>query len=86
MVLLWGEDATHIYNDAYCALMGAKHPTVFGTPVRRGWPEGWRGPVTPEQRGDLERIRAGQKQLLGVARARTDAGEEGVADHDSVIC
>ena len=41
MVLLWGEDATQIYNDAYCALMGAKHPTVFGAPVRTTWPEGW---------------------------------------------
>ena len=27
---------------------------------------GVRGPVTPEQRGDLERIQAGQQQLLGV--------------------
>ena len=41
MVLLWGEDATQIYNDSYCALMGAKHPTVFGTPVKASWPEGW---------------------------------------------
>jgi signal transduction histidine kinase len=41
MVLLWGEDATQIYNDSYRALMGAKHPTVFGTPVKRSWPEGW---------------------------------------------
>ena len=41
MILLWGEDATQIYNDAYCALMGAKHPTVFGAPVRKSWPEGW---------------------------------------------
>ena len=41
MVLLWGEDATQIYNDAYCALMGAKHPTVFGAPVEQSWPEGW---------------------------------------------
>ena len=41
MILLWGKDATQIYNDAYCALMGAKHPTVFGAPVRNSWPEGW---------------------------------------------
>jgi signal transduction histidine kinase len=41
MVLLWGEDATQIYNDAYRLLMGAKHPTVFGAPVKSSWPEGW---------------------------------------------
>jgi signal transduction histidine kinase len=41
MLLLWGDDATQIYNDAYRGLMGAKHPTVFGAPVRSSWPEGW---------------------------------------------
>jgi signal transduction histidine kinase len=41
MILLWGEDATQIYNVAFCALMGAKHPTVFGAPVQASWPEGW---------------------------------------------
>jgi signal transduction histidine kinase len=41
MVLLWGEDATQIYNDSYRALIGAKHPTVFGAAVRTSWPEGW---------------------------------------------
>jgi signal transduction histidine kinase len=41
MVLLWGEDATQIYNDSYRALMGAKHPTVFGASVKNSWPEGW---------------------------------------------
>jgi signal transduction histidine kinase len=41
MLLLWGEDATQIYNDPYRALMGAKHPSVFGAPVRSSWPEGW---------------------------------------------
>src|SRR3954470_11662100 len=39
MVLLWGEDATQIYNESFRALMGAKHPTVFGAPVRSSWPE-----------------------------------------------
>lgn len=41
MILLWGKDATQIYNEAYCGLMGAKHPTVFGAPVEKSWPEGW---------------------------------------------
>ena len=41
MVLLWGDDATQIYNDAFRVLMGAKHPTVFGAGVAKSWPEGW---------------------------------------------
>ena len=196
MVLLWGEDATQIYNDAYRVLLGAKHPTVFGTPVRSSWPEGWhldwdlygkawngesviveeaavsvgragessdasftlsyspardehgvikgvlvtafdtstlataqrqartavrakadflavmshelrtplnaiggytellqlgvRGPVTPEQRGDLERIQAGQQQLLGVisdvlAYTKLEAGILHFAVEDVVV-
>jgi signal transduction histidine kinase len=41
MLLLWGDDATQIYNDSYRVLMGAKHPTGFGAPVEACWPEGW---------------------------------------------
>jgi signal transduction histidine kinase len=196
MVLLWGEDATQIYNDSYRLLMGAKHPTVFGAPVKSSWPEGWhldwkqyarawagesvlvedavvsvgragdssdatftlgyspardeygaiqgvlvtafetstlaaaqrqarsairakadflavmshelrtplnaiggyaellqlgvRGPVTPEQRGDLERIQAGQQQLLGViddvlAYTKLEAGILHFAVEDVVL-
>src|SRR5688500_6644711 len=41
MILLWGEDVTQIYNDAYRTLTGAKHPSVFAAPVKSSWPEGW---------------------------------------------
>jgi len=39
MVLLWGEDGIMIYNDAYAALSGARHPALLGSKVRDGWPE-----------------------------------------------
>jgi signal transduction histidine kinase/PAS domain-containing protein len=39
MVLLWGEDGTMIYNDAYSGFAGGRHPALFGSKVREGWPE-----------------------------------------------
>ena len=39
MVLLWGADGIMIYNDAYSAFAGGRHPRLFGAPVLQGWPE-----------------------------------------------
>ena len=39
IVLLWGEDGIMIYNDAYSAFAGGRHPELLGSKVREGWPE-----------------------------------------------
>ncbi|MEO7940984.1 MAG: ATP-binding protein [Burkholderiaceae bacterium] len=39
MVMLWGADGVMVYNDAYAAFAGSRHPSVLGSPVRTGWPE-----------------------------------------------
>jgi PAS domain S-box-containing protein len=39
MVLLWGPDGIMIYNDAYSAFAGGRHPNLLGSKVREGWPE-----------------------------------------------
>ncbi|TWG09419.1 signal transduction histidine kinase [Actinoplanes teichomyceticus] len=41
MLLLWGPDLTQLYNDAYSALIGAKHPAALGLDVRITLAEGW---------------------------------------------
>jgi PAS domain S-box-containing protein len=41
MIVLWGPDLVQIYNDAYRAVMGAKHPSGLGQPTRECWPEVW---------------------------------------------
>jgi PAS domain S-box-containing protein len=38
-VLLWGPDGIMIYNDAYSAFAGGRHPKLLGSKVREGWPE-----------------------------------------------
>jgi two-component sensor histidine kinase len=39
IVLLWGPDGIMIYNDAYSNFAGGRHPRLFGSKVREGWPE-----------------------------------------------
>jgi len=39
IVLLWGPDGVMIYNDAYSDFAGGRHPHLFGSKVREGWPE-----------------------------------------------
>ncbi|WP_262269319.1 PAS domain-containing sensor histidine kinase [Microvirga yunnanensis] len=39
IVLLWGPDGIMIYNDAYSIFAGGRHPRLFGSKVREGWPE-----------------------------------------------
>jgi PAS domain S-box-containing protein len=39
LVTLWNEDGVMIYNDAYSRFSGGRHPALFGSKVREGWPE-----------------------------------------------
>jgi PAS domain S-box-containing protein len=39
IVTLWGDDGIMIYNDAYSVFAGGRHPNLFGSRVREGWPE-----------------------------------------------
>jgi PAS domain S-box-containing protein len=41
MAVRWGPELVMLYNDAYAPLLGAKHPHVFGRPLREAWPEIW---------------------------------------------
>ena len=39
MAVRWGPDQIMIYNDAYAAILGERHPAVLGKPLREVWPE-----------------------------------------------
>ncbi len=39
MVMFWGEDGTVLYNDAYRALAGQRHPDMLGIRFSESWPE-----------------------------------------------
>ncbi|MEJ0063806.1 MAG: ATP-binding protein [Alphaproteobacteria bacterium] len=36
---LWGPESLRIYNDAYAAFAGERHPRLLGSPVHEGWEE-----------------------------------------------
>src|ERR1700690_1903929 len=40
-LLWWGPKFVQIYNDAYRAIPGAKHPKAFGQPGSECWAEIW---------------------------------------------
>ena len=39
MVMVWGPDAQLIYNDAYAAFAGGRHPYLLGLNLLAAWPE-----------------------------------------------
>lgn len=41
IVLFWGPDYVALYNDAYAATIGDRHPTALGRPGRESWRELW---------------------------------------------
>ncbi|WP_288379264.1 hybrid sensor histidine kinase/response regulator [uncultured Massilia sp.] len=41
MWLAWGEDLAMVYNDAYAAMLGGKHPAALGAPLAEVWREVW---------------------------------------------
>jgi signal transduction histidine kinase/FixJ family two-component response regulator len=41
MVLFWGPDHVSLYNDAYSAAIGDKHPAALGRPAGDHWAELW---------------------------------------------
>ncbi|HET9015565.1 MAG TPA: ATP-binding protein [Thermomicrobiaceae bacterium] len=41
MWLGWGDELTYLYNDAYRAIAGGKHPLALGKPTREVWHEIW---------------------------------------------
>ena len=41
MCLAWGPELTFLYNDAYAALLGPRHPDALGRPMREVWHDMW---------------------------------------------
>src|SRR5512147_1598464 len=41
MFVWWGDELINIYNDAYRAILGGKHPWALGQPASAVWREIW---------------------------------------------
>lgn len=47
MFVWWGPELINIYNDAYQAILGGKHPWAMGKPAKEVWREIWNSAVWP---------------------------------------
>ncbi|HEX7853460.1 MAG TPA: response regulator [Sphingobium sp.] len=52
----WGPELTYLYNDAYRAIIGARHPWALGKPTAEVWSEVWSdiGPMLEQAMGGVE--------------------------------
>ena len=55
MMILWGDEARTIYNEAFMGFAGDHHPALFGQPIAKRWPEFLDGACAV-----LERVKRGE--------------------------
>ena len=69
ILIWWGPQLVMLYNDAYRAILGRKHPAALGAPGREVWPEIWEI-IGPMLNGVLTRGEAtwSEDQLLMLER------------------
>ena len=62
----WGEELTYLYNDAYKAIIGGKHPEALGRPASEVWAEIWPdiGPLLAKAMGGVEGTYVEQQLLI----------------------
>jgi signal transduction histidine kinase len=54
MFVWWGPELTNLYNDAYKAIVGGKHPQALGQPASQVWAEIW-DQAGPRARSAMQR-------------------------------
>jgi PAS domain S-box-containing protein len=92
IVLFWGEEDVALYNDAFAAAVGDKHPRAMGRPARETWPELWDvlGPMIARVRRTGETVHA-EDHCFVVERhgfleeVYFDVSYSAVHEHDEVV-
>ena len=70
MFIWWGENLLTLYNDAYRALAGDKHPGALGQPASRAWHEVWNELGPRAARAMLDDAGTFDESLLLIAERR----------------
>ena len=71
MFVWWGDELINLYNDAYIAIVGGKHPQALGQPASVVWREIWDA-VLPRASG--AGTRAGSPMIaIGASTGGTEA-------------
>jgi signal transduction histidine kinase/DNA-binding NarL/FixJ family response regulator len=75
MFVWWGSDLINLYNDAYRAILGGKHPRALGQPAPVVWQEIW-DQVGPRAENAIARNQGTYDQALFLMMERNGYPEE----------
>ncbi|PUZ21857.1 histidine kinase [Chitinophaga parva] len=76
MFVWWGKDLVNLYNDAYCDILGGKHPRVLGIPAAEVWSEIWDTAIAPRVKKCLEDAEGTYDEALRLIMHRNGFPEE----------
>jgi PAS domain S-box-containing protein len=75
MFVWWGDQFVNLYNDAYCSILGGKHPWALGKPAREVWREIW-DQVEPRARAAISEDKGTYDEALLLIMERHGYPEE----------
>jgi two-component sensor histidine kinase/PAS domain-containing protein len=75
MFVWWGEEMINLYNDAYKAIVGGKHPAALGQPASEVWRDIW-DEAGPRARSALHRAEGTYDEALQLIMERNGYKEE----------
>lgn len=75
MFVWWSEELINLYNDAYCSILGGKHPEALGQPAAVVWQEIW-DQVIPRAETALRQNRGTYDEALLLIMERNGYPEE----------
>ncbi|KGQ18836.1 Autoinducer 2 sensor kinase/phosphatase [Lysobacter dokdonensis DS-58] len=75
MFVWWGESLVNLYNDAYRAILGGKHPQAMGQPAAQVWREIWEQ-IQPRAVGAIEANEGTYDEALLLIMERNGYPEE----------
>lgn len=75
MLIWWGPELIHLYNDAYVPVLGQRHPEALGRPAPGVWSEAW-PTVGPQAEAVMEEGRTYSNEELLIPMTRNGYPEE----------
>jgi PAS domain S-box-containing protein len=76
MFVWWGNELINLYNDAYCSILGSKHPSALGRPGAEVWAEIWHE-IEPRARSAMRDNEGTYDEALLLIMERHGYPEEG---------
>jgi len=76
MFVWWGKELINIYNDAYKAIVGGKHPRALGQPASEVWSEIWDDAIGPRARAVMTKNEGTYDEALLLIMERNGYPEE----------